>query len=63
MTLAVRATAQGPIPDAIHKQLLECVSARLQRGDWLIRTLNFQRALEADYTALTGVSISASVSR
>ena len=25
MTLAVRATAQGPIPEAIHKQLWECV--------------------------------------
>ena len=63
MTLAVRATDQGPIPEAIHKQLWECVSARLQRGDSLIRPLDFQRALEADYTALTGVSISESVRR
>jgi len=44
--------------EAIQAQLWARIDSRLDRGDTLVRPRDFQRALEADYTALTGQGVS-----
>ena len=48
---------------AIHNQLWACIDSRLARGDTLVRPRDFQVALEADYTAITGQQVSRTVRR
>ena len=42
----------------MHSQLWERISARLERGDALITTGDYQAALETDYLAVTGSDLS-----
>lgn len=63
MTSVPQSRSAQPLPDAIHSQLWDRIEARLARGDTLVRNRQFQVALEADYTALTGQPATTSVRR
>jgi hypothetical protein len=63
MSLASPMQDMGSMPQAVHEELWKCIDARLQRGDTLIKSLDFQKALEADCMGLTGEYVSKSVKR
>ena len=63
MSLASPMQDMGSMPHAVHEELWKCIDARLQRGDTLVKPLDFQKALEADYMGLTGEYVSKSVKR
>ncbi|MCZ6608603.1 MAG: hypothetical protein O7A66_01205, partial [Alphaproteobacteria bacterium] len=45
------------LPDDVHQQLWERITARLQRGDTLISTSDFMVALSSEYEAVTGETL------
>ena len=50
------------LPDEVHIQLWGRITARLERGDALITTEDYQSALEIEYQAVTGTDVSPTLS-
>ncbi len=63
MTSVAQTRDIGQMSEAIHSQLWECIDSRLERGDTLVRPVDFQRALEVDYAGITRQPVSRTVRR
>ena len=62
-TSAVQPQDVVQVAEAVHSQLSKCIDSRQERGDTLVSPRDFQQALKADYTGITGQQVSRDVRR